>query len=203
LLVGHNWLDLRSSRTLESLYLEPLRRRAEAGMGHIYSEKAPFFLLVDVKTNAAPAYQALDRVLARFADILTTVKDGKLQRKAVTVVVSGNCDRDAIRAQKVRFAAIDGRPVDLSSDAPAHLIPWISASWWSQFRWDGKGEMPKSDREKLRDIIRQAHRHGRLVRFWATPERPALWRTLRQAGVDLLNTDRLDDMRRFLRTEMP
>jgi hypothetical protein len=203
LLVGHTWLDLRTNRTLEKLYLEPLRRRAEAGKGHIFPGGPPFFLLIDVKTDAGPTYQALDRLLARHAGILSTVADGKLQPRAVTVVVSGNCDRDAIRAQKVRHAAIDGRPADLSSNAPAHLIPWVSASWSSQFRWRGQGEIPKKEREEIRDMVRQAHAHGRLVRFWATPERPALWRELRAAGVDLISTDRLDDLRRFLRAEKP
>jgi hypothetical protein len=203
LLVGHTLLDLRTNRTLESLYLGPLRRRAEAGNGRIYPEGPPFFLLIDVKSDAGPTYQALDRLLARYADLLTVVRDGKVQRKAVTVVVSGYCDREAIGVQKVRFAAIDGRTADLSSSAPAHLIPWVSARWSSLFRWRGQGEMPASEREKLRAIVRQAHANGRLVRFWGTPEHPALWRALRAEGVDLLNTDRLDDLRRFLRTETP
>jgi hypothetical protein len=203
LLVGHTWLDLRRTRTLEKLYLEPLRKRARAGKGRIYPDGPPFFLLIDVKTEAKATYEALAAVLARYADILTTVSDGKVQRRAITVVVSGNCARDLIRAQKVRHAAIDGRPGDLNSDAPAHLIPYISASWSSLFRWRGQGEMPADERGRLRAIVQKAHKHGRLVRFWATPERRELWRELRAAGVDLINTDRLDELRRFLLAEKP
>jgi hypothetical protein len=36
------------------------------------------------------------------------------------------------------------------------------------------------------------------VRFWATPEKVAVWEELRAAGVDLINTDQLADLRRFL-----
>jgi hypothetical protein len=108
-----------------------------------------------------------------------------------------------IRAQKVRRAAIDGRPGDLDSDEPAHLIPWISDSWSSQFRWRGQGEMPKAERDRLREIVQKAHKHGRQVRFWATPERPQLWHELRSAEVDLINTDRLDELRRYLLAEKP
>jgi hypothetical protein len=203
LLVGHTVFDLTPARTLEKLYLEPLRKRARAGKGEIYPGGPPFYLLIDVKTEAKATYEILDSLLARYADILTSVRDGKCQRRAVTVVVSGNCARDSIRAQKVRFAAIDGGIGDLDSRAPAHLIPYISDSWSRRFRWGGQGEMPPEVRELLRVIVAKAHKQGRLVRFWATPERPELWRELRAAGVDLINTDRLDELRRFLLAEKP
>jgi hypothetical protein len=203
LLVGHTVLDLRPERTLERLYLEPLRKRARAGKGEIYPGGPPFYLLIDVKTDAKATYEALHPILSRYTDILTSVRDGKCQLRAVTVVVSGNCARDSIRTQKVRFAAIDGGTGDLDSRAPAHLVPYISASWSRLFRRRGQGEMPPEVRELLLVIVAKAHKHGRLVRFWATPERPALWRELRAAGVDLINTDRLDELRRFLLAEKP
>jgi hypothetical protein len=198
LLVGHTWFDLLPGRTLEKLYLEPLRRRARACKGQIYPGGSPFYLLIEIKTDAKKTYPVLDRLLSRYADVLSVVKDGKLERKAVTVVVTGNCPRDVIHAQKIRRAAIDGGAGDLDSTAPAHLIPWISARWSSQFRWRGQGEMPATERAKLRDMVKKADKHGRLVRFWATPEKPALWRELRAAGVHLINTDRLDELRAFL-----
>jgi hypothetical protein len=201
LLVGHTMFDLRSQRTLEKLYLEPLRQRIRARGGQVHAGNPPFYLLIDVKTEARATYEALDRVLARYADILSVTREGRFERKAVTVVISGNCDRDAIGAQKVRYAGIDGRPGDLKSDAPAHLIPWISASWSSQFRWRGEGDMPTEERARLQAFVKQAHEHGRLVRFWGTPEREGLWRELRSAGVDLVNTDRLDALREFLLRE--
>jgi glycerophosphoryl diester phosphodiesterase len=37
------------------------------------------------------------------------------------------------------------------------------------------------------------------VRFWATPESPAVWGELVDAGVDLINTDDLAGLREFLR----
>jgi hypothetical protein len=201
LLVAHTWLGLRPGRTLEKLYLDPLRKRVRANKGRVYRGGPPFYLLIEIKTDARATYAALDRVLARYADILTAVKAGRCRRKAVTVVITGNCPAERIRAQKVRYAGIDGHPGDLGRADAVHLMPWISARWRSYFKWDGQGAMPKREKERLRALVRKAHRRGRLVRFWATPERPALWRELRTAGVDLINTDRLDDLRRFLRGE--
>jgi glycerophosphoryl diester phosphodiesterase len=198
LLVGHERKDLKPGRTLETLYLAPLRERVRANGGRVYRGGPAVFLLIDVKTEAKATYAALDQELARFADILSVTRDGTFEEKAVTVVVSGNCDRAAITAQAVRHAGIDGRPPDLDSDAAAHLMPWVSASWGMLFRWRGEGPLPDGERARLREIVAKAHRHGRLVRFWATPEKVEVWKELRAAGVDLINTDKLAELRRFL-----
>jgi hypothetical protein len=198
LLVGHTRLDLRPERTLEKLYLAPLKERVQANGGRVYRDGPAFYLLIDVKTEAKPTYAAVDRLLQRYGSILSVMRDGKFQRRAVTVVMSGNRDQETMLRQKVRYAGIDGRPSDLDSDAPAAQMPWISASWGSVFRWKGDGPMPEQERRKLRELVEKAHKHGRMVRFWATPEKPELWKELLAAKVDLINTDRLAELRRFL-----
>jgi uncharacterized lipoprotein YddW (UPF0748 family) len=59
--------------------------------------------------------------------------------------------------------------------------------------------MGAGDRDKLADVIAQAHQKGRRVRFWATPDHPAVWAVLHKAGVDLINTDDLEGLSEFLR----
>jgi hypothetical protein len=198
LLVAHTPFGLKPERTLQKLYLDPLRERVKANGGQVYPGGPPFFLLIDIKTEAKPTYAELARVLERYSDILTVSRNGKSDAKAVTVVISGNCDRDAIEKQAVRYASIDGRPADLESDAAAALMPWVSASWASQFKWDGTGAMPEAERIRLKEFVAKAHKRGRLVRFWATPEKPEVWRELLLADVDLINTDKLVELRAFL-----
>jgi hypothetical protein len=198
LLVGHTRSSLRPERTLESLYLDPLRERAKANGGRIYPGGPSIFLLVDVKSSGKDTCAALLKILDGYDDLVSVTRDGKFEPRAVTVVVSGNCDRETITAPAVRRAGIDGRPGDLDSAAPVQEIPWISESWRPMFRWRGIGPMPDEERMRLRAFTARAHKHGRLVRFWATPEEPALWKELRADGVDLLNTDRLADLRQFL-----
>ncbi len=198
LLVGHTTLDLRPERTLEALYLDPLRQRARAHGGRIYPGGPTMFLLIDVKSEAKATWAALAEVLARYDDLLSVRRDGKFEPRAVTVVISGNRDKEGIAAQKMRRAGIDGRPEDLASEAPADLIPWISAGWGTLFKWNGKGPLPEAERARLREHVQKAHARGRLVRFWATPEGPAVWEELLAAGVDLINTDQLAELRQFL-----
>lgn len=198
LLVGHTPRDLRPERTLEKLYLAPLKERVRANGGRVYRKGPTLYLLIDIKSQAKATYAAVDEVLGRYGDMLSVTQNGKFRIGAVTVVISGNRDQETIKRQKVRYAGIDGRPADLDSATPAHLLPWISTSWGSVFSWKGDGPMPAEERTKLKDFVRKAHRHGRKVRFWATPEKPEVWKELLAADVDLINTDRLAELRRFL-----
>jgi hypothetical protein len=195
--VGHTRSSLKPERTLESLYLDPLRERAKANGGKIFPGGPTIFLLVDVKTSGKETCAALLKVLDGYEELLSVTRDGHFEPRAVTVVVSGNCHRETILSPAVRRAGVDGRPSDLDSEAPVDQIPWISDSWGPTFRWRGEGPMPEAEKTRLREFTAKAHKHGRLVRFWATPERVALWKELRADGVDLLNTDRLAEMRQF------
>ncbi|MBN9117887.1 MAG: phosphatidylinositol-specific phospholipase C/glycerophosphodiester phosphodiesterase family protein [Planctomycetes bacterium] len=198
LLVAHTPVQWNTSRTLEKLYLDPLRDRAKANRGKI-QPGATFYLMIDVKTEAKETYAALAKVLEDYADVLTVTRDGKTETKAVTVVISGNRDAKTMAEQKTRYAALDGRPSDLGTDPPAALVPWISDSWKSHFKWDGTGTMPDDERKKLREFVAKVHKQGRKVRFWATPETEAAWKELLAADVDFLNTDKLKELEKFLR----
>jgi hypothetical protein len=201
LLIGHSGLDLKPERTLEKLYLDPLRERARANGGRIYRKGPQFYLLIDVKTAAGPTYQRLNEVLSHYADILTTIRDGKIETRAVTAVVSGNRDKAAMREQKVRYAGLDGRAADLDGTDSADLMPWISDRWGSLFRWNGEGPMPAAERARLQEMVRKTHAQGKQLRFWATPEKESFWGELHAARVDLINTDKLAELAAFLRKQ--
>lgn len=47
-------------------------------------------------------------------------------------------------------------------------------------------------------IVAQAHAGGQRVRFWATPETPAMWQVLIDNGVAQINTDDLSGLRTYL-----
>jgi hypothetical protein len=201
LLVAHDLTGLRPARTLAALYLDPLRARVRERNGWVFDKGHSLTLLIDIKSDAEATYSALHKILAEYADILTTVSDNKVETKAVTVIISGNRPLETIASQSLRYAGIDGRLSDLDSPATADLIPLISDNWGNHFQWNGNGPLPDDQRDKLRGIVRQAHERGRRVRFWASPETVAVWKELRAAGVDLINADDLAGLQKFLSTE--
>ncbi|MGA5898904.1 phosphatidylinositol-specific phospholipase C/glycerophosphodiester phosphodiesterase family protein [Streptomyces venetus] len=207
LLVAHDPEDLDPARTLESLYLDPLAARVRANRGRVYrGYRGSLQLLVDIKTEGASTYRELDRHLGRYRHLFTTYAQGHVRPGPVTAVVSGDrAARAPMEAQAVRRAFYDGRLADLGGPAPASFIPLISDNWTLNFTWQGVGAFPDAEREKLRGIVRTAHRRGQKVRFWATPDlagpaRDALWGELLAAGVDFLNTDDLAGLEEFLDT---
>jgi len=198
LFVAHDREDVHPDRTLERLYLDPLRARVRANGGRVYAGGPECSLLVDVKSEARPTYEALRTVLEPYADMLTTVHGRAVMHRAILVVISGNQARALVVHQQVRYAALDGRLPDLQSNEPPDLIPWISADWEKVFGWRGRGPFPQEEQEVLRRMVAAAHAAGRRLRFWNAPDNEAGWRVLRDARVDIINTDDLAGLERFL-----
>ena len=207
--VAHDRKDLKPERTLKSLYLEPLAERVRNRVGIFADPQARLMLLVDVKGQGAEVYQRLKTELAPYAPMLTRFRDTGVVTGAVTVVLSGDRAWDLARADRDRWCALDGRMSDLtnaapagvagSSTPPAALVPLVSESWRTLFRWDGDGEMSAPDKARLKGLVSLAHAQGRKIRFWALPDRPEAWKVCQDAGVDLINTDKIPALSAFLR----
>lgn len=211
LLVAHDLADTRPDRTLESLYLEPLRKRVLANHGvGVYRQRAEFQLLIDVKGDANSTYAALEKRLydPRYSFLFSLYAFGHVKKRAVTAVISGGRPKDVMLGQKFRLAFYDGRikdQNDLGIGSDSRVTPLVSDSWPGMFTWTGEGPFPAEERAKLHDLVKRAHAAGQRVRFWATPDvagpgRDALWKELVAAGVDHLNTDDLPGLANFLRS---
>ena len=201
LLVAHDRNDVRPGRTLQALYLDPLSERVRKNGGKVFPGGPDFTLLVDVKSDATNTYQALRLVLQEYASMLTRFQPGLTESNAVTVIISGNRARALMAAETSRLAGYDGRLADLDAADSRHLIPLVSDNWTLHFKWRGKpeeGSLPDAERTRLKVMVSKAHTRGQRLRLWGTPDAPAMWKELRDAGVDLINTDKLPELRSFL-----
>ncbi|MFJ5760758.1 phosphatidylinositol-specific phospholipase C/glycerophosphodiester phosphodiesterase family protein [Neobacillus sp. NPDC093182] len=209
LLVAHDLEDVKPERTLKSLYLEPLKERIKSNQGSVYKGyKHEFHLWIDIKSEGVATYQAIHKELEEYQKMLTKFEGSKVKPGAITVFISGNRPRTVMESQLIRYAAYDGRMGDLDTGAPNTLIPVISDNWTKHFIWNGEGEMPQAEREKLKSIVSTAHADGQKVRFWATPDTPSpardkLWKQLLDEGVDFINTDDLEGLEKFLKENDP
>jgi hypothetical protein len=205
LLVAHDEIDVRSDRTLETLYLEPLRKRIINNQGSVYKDykSQDFLLWIDIKSEDMATYKAIHEQLKNYQNMLTRISAAGVKQGAVTVIISGNRPYELMLEQPIRYATYDGRMSDLGTNVSNTFMPVISDNWTKHFTWQGVGEMPASERDKLHSIVETAHNNGQMVRFWATPDaalpnREAVWKELMDAGVDLINSDDLSGLQQFL-----
>src|SRR5215471_14424761 len=192
LFVAHQRNQVKPERTLQKLYLEPLRERVRKNGGRVYTGGPEVVLLIDLKTDWKMIYPVLRETLKSYADMLTLFRGDATETNAVRAIITGNRSKNMFAGETVRYAAYDGDLEDLDSSAPASLIPWISSNWRSSFQWRGVGTIPPEEQKKLKEIVDKAHGQGRRVRFWGAPDFPDFWRELVSGGVDLINTDDLD-----------
>lgn len=198
--VAHTREETVAGRTLSSLYLEPLRLIHQVYEGSIYPETTtPLIVLVDIKSDAEETYTLLQRTLAPYEPLLTRFTETETTFGAVTIIVSGNRPRELIAAESPRYVGYDGRLEDLlSGEVNRHFMPMVSDNWTAHFRWDGEGDIPAEELDRLRDLAQRARDAGVLLRFWNIPDRPRVWSILRAAGVGLIGTDRIEELSVFL-----
>ena len=56
--------------------------------------------------------------------------------------------------------------------------------------------------ERLEYYVTQAHKNGRKVRLWGSPENKVVWGELLKCNVDLINTNKLNALRKFLTADV-
>jgi hypothetical protein len=188
-----------SNRTLRKLYLEPLLQQVKANKGRLYPGYDNFFyLMIDVKSHGDSTYQVLRRQLMEYQDMLSLVRDTiEEQHKPIKVFLSGRAARSLL-SETIKIVTLDGRPEDLRQGIPASLMPVVSTSYWKLLTWRGEGAVNPTELQKLRDFVQQAHAERKRVRLWAAPDTSAVWTFLLENGVDIINTDRLSELRQFL-----
>jgi hypothetical protein len=200
LLVGHDRPQLTAARSLEALYLQPLYALWQRQGRIVPSACGPsLLLLIDVKADAEASYVALAALLQRYRAMLSSVRDGQLHAGAVRVVISGERATRAMAGARELLCGYDGRVLEHDASVSALIMPMLSEQWSRLFTWTGAGPIPVVERDRMRATVADAHAHGRVVRFWATPEEPKVWLELLSAGVDYINTDSLYAVRKFLR----
>ena len=198
LLVAHARSQVKPGRTLQALYLDPLRERVRKNGGRVYPAGPEFTLLVELKSDCQISYPVLRDILNPYAGMLTTFRPGATQTNAIRIIITGRRAKEMVHGETGRYASLDGDLADLDSGVSPDLVPWISGNWGQSFKWRGSGAMSEADKSRLKAIVARAHEQGRRVRFWGAPDQPVFWGEMLANGVVLINTDDLVGARKFL-----
>ncbi len=190
------------SRSLDQLYLKPLFDLFQERGGFIFPNdpQQTLHLLIDIKTDALRTFEVLEKELQPYLEMITTYEGNQINRKAISVMVSGNRPLKLLNAATFRLACVDGRMEDLGKGYSTALMPLVSASYTKLFGWFSKYSRRLSSEQikVLRKLIVRTQAEGKLLRFWNSPESEKIWAFLLEEGVDVINTDHLKRLQRFL-----
>jgi len=206
LIVAHLFPALNYSRTLENLYLKPLLDHVRKNNGKVYAGyNHPVTLMIDIKSDAERTYIVLKPLLQKYSEILSSYSNGKVRPGLVTIVLSGHKPERMISSENNRLAFIDEdlRLVDHDTLSYTNIYTMASCKYSKLLNWRGPGMLPDMEKQRLCAFIKIAHKLGRKVRLWASPEDTHVWRTLLDCGVDLINTDKLEELKIFLTKDKP
>jgi hypothetical protein len=199
LVVAHDRRDVRRTRTLSRLYLQPLVERTRS-CGHLLPDSTSFHLYIDLKEADREAFRLLVAELRDFEELFLAPGSGASAPIRVTLV--GWAPRStADVASWPRYLRIH-LPVARISDFPPHVdssrIGLVSIDYGKALRWDGRGPFPQRAVELLAEARRVAGTLGVPLRVHHAPARRNIVEWLRTEGVSLIGADDLGSVRSLL-----
>ncbi|MEP6734041.1 MAG: hypothetical protein ABJA70_00910 [Chryseolinea sp.] len=193
LIVSHDNPDPKA-KTLQALYLKPMDSIIRKNNGTLYPKYSqPIILLIDVKTEAEATFSALQKTLSAFKDDLQ--RPG--HKGAIQVVISGNRALELIKNDPQHLTSIDGRPEDIGKGYSVDLMPVISEAY---FKISGERSATPSPKalDQIKALVAKVHAEKKQLRLWASPDNETAWKSLIEAGVDFINTDKLREVHQYL-----
>lgn len=196
--VAHTIFGISKKKNLKNLYLEPLSKRVKENGGSVYAgEDCEFVIMIDLKDNGPEIMDVLNKQLSEYPELFTTYSNGKKTQGPVKIVLSGGPQYDLVMKYDPRVMCMDEHISGFDKKHNVDVCPRVSTKYGSEFSWTGRGEMPADEKQKLEELVKNAHMYGKKVRLWATPANEAVWKAQLDAGVDWINVDNLARFRKF------
>ncbi|MCW3089487.1 MAG: hypothetical protein JWP81_556 [Ferruginibacter sp.] len=202
LIVAHILPCFKKKRTLEELYLKPLLNYVAGNNQNESFNTGGLTLMIDIKSNADKTYKALVLLLEKYKSILSGFEDSRLTIRKVTVVITGHKPYDLVSEADRRLVFMDEDLKEAGSDSSSNIYPIASCKYSSLVKWKGKGTISADDIQRLEYYVERAHKNGRKVRLWGSPEKKMVWTELLKYNVDLINTNKLRALRNYLISDL-
>lgn len=186
--VAHDKKDLTNASSLYSLYIRPIVNLFQTHHGHISNDSsyAPV-LMIDIKENG-------DEVLRRLVKLLSahlSVFDRQQNSGAVQIVISGDRGDRSKWTTWPSFILFDGRINEQYDKAQLGRVAFISDSYFNYAKYKDSAD------SLIKQLVEKTHQLKKLLRLWAIPDNPSSWAHLRELGVDIINTDKVEECRKY------
>lgn len=199
LFVAHDFPDTLKSKTIESLYLNPLREILTENQGELFKHfSSELYIMIDIKNDGKNTYQKLKQIFMPYKDYISRVENGEFKKGLLRIFVSGNKPIDDILRDDIQIIGFDGRLENLDKDYSSEISPIVSDYWFNITNWDGISQITNQEFEKLKNYASKVHSQNKKARLWGAPDNINAWKIQKETGIDLINTDKLAELRQFL-----
>jgi alkaline phosphatase len=181
LMVAHERESIRSNRTLQSLYLDPIQMGIESGL----IDSIGFHLILDLKTDGVSTLAKVVEITSPYEKMLYSPQNPS----GLKLVISGSRPPVKDYLSYPEWIFFDYQSRDLTSDLPWKKIAMVSLSFRGFSVWNGKGRIVEAEKAKLEEFIAKVHSYQKPVRFWASPDGKSAWKAFSSMGIDYINTD--------------
>jgi len=188
LLVAHDKKELATAKTLDSLYLQPIIELFRQYKG-IISEDSSYapVLMIDVKESG----EVIIAQLIKRVSVHRSVFDRSVNKKAVQLVISGDRGATSSWASYPPYIFFDGRPNEVYDSVTLQRVAFISDSYLKYIN-------PRdSSTSLIGQAVKKVHGMDKLFRLWASPDNPESWKLQQQMGIDIINTDKVEECRNY------
>ena len=185
LYVAHDKASISPERTLRSLYLDPVLEKLTA------DKSRHLIFLVDIKENHALSLPILIKELSPLQPVITS---GQLQ-----IVISGNRPVPSQFSNYPDYIYFDDDQSRVSSTKQWGRVGLVSLRFSNLSSWKGEGKISKEEKLRIKSTVDSVHKVGKKIRFWGAPDNPESWKMLMKLKVDLIGTDKIEQLAAFLK----
>lgn len=192
LYVAHDKKDIAASKTLVSIYLQPIIKMFAVHGGYISTDTAYApNLMIDIKEHNELVIPQLIKLLAPYRNVF----DRTVNKHAVQVVLSGERGNITAWQNYPSYILFDGRPYETYDNTTLDRVAFISDSYMNYIQ-------PKDSIDiKLNKLVLDTHKKGKLLRLWATPDDQTYWNKFYHMGINIINTDKVKECSGFFMSQ--
>lgn len=189
LCVAHSKNEIKPGRTLKKLYLEPLLDVIKN------SETHHLKLLIDIKQDHKLCLALLEKELQPLKKYLSTQKKGKL----VTILISGERPEPKEYKNYPGYIFFDDDLKIPHTTEEWKRVGQVSLPFTKYSAWKGSDTIALKDKQSLKEVIDSVHLKNKTIRFWAAPDTKSSWQLQSELGVDMIGTDKIDELAEFFK----
>lgn len=191
LYVAHSAVEITPERTLQALYLNPLKEVIQKNKGYAYKDSVKsLLLLIDLKTAVEPTLDKLIEVLQKYKEIRSC--------PTLKIVITGNQPDVLQLTSYPHYIYFDGNFKLNYTAEVLNKVALFSDNFCSYTKWNGEDAPSETDKNKIENAVTKAHALHKPIRFWAAPDLPNAWHFLMRLQVDYINTDKISEISTFL-----